>query len=35
MISEYGIYVNSEAIAEMNLTVPADVAARMTEAKDA
>ena len=35
VISEYGIYVNSEAIAEMNLTVPADVAARMTEAKDA
>ncbi|MCK9254025.1 MAG: ABC transporter substrate-binding protein, partial [Clostridiales bacterium] len=35
VISEYGIYVNSEAIAAMDLTVPADVAARMTEAKDA
>ncbi|MEA4964750.1 MAG: ABC transporter substrate-binding protein [Oscillospiraceae bacterium] len=33
-ISEYGIYINSEAIAAMNLTVPASIADRALEAAE-
>lgn len=33
-ISEYGIYVNSAAIAEMNITVPADVAEKAIESAE-
>lgn len=34
-ISEYGIYINSAALAEMNITVPADVAAKAIESTEA
>ena len=34
-ISEYGIYVNSEALAALSLTLPADVAEKAIESKDA
>ena len=34
-ISEYGIYVNSKAIAKMGITVPDDVAAKAVEASEA
>ncbi|MBQ3072374.1 MAG: ABC transporter substrate-binding protein, partial [Oscillospiraceae bacterium] len=32
-ISEYGIYINSAALARMNLTVPEDLAERAVEAE--
>jgi len=34
-ISEYGIYVNSEAIANMGITVPADIAEKAIESTEA
>lgn len=34
-ISEYGIYMNSEALTAMSLTLPADVADKAIESKDA
>ena len=34
-ISEYGIYVNSAALSEMNITVPAEVAAKAIESDQA
>ena len=34
-ISEYGIYINSAALAEMNISVPADVAAKAIESSEA
>ena len=34
-ISEYGIYINSEALAALSLELPADVAEKAVESKDA
>ena len=34
-ISEYGIYINSAALAEMGITVPADIAAKAIESDKA
>ncbi len=34
-VSEYGIYINSDAIAEMGLTVPADIADKAIESENA
>lgn len=34
-ISEYGIYINSEALGAMNLTLPADIADKAIESQDA
>ena len=33
-ISEYGIYVNSPALAEMGLVLPSDIASRAIEVDD-
>jgi len=34
-VSEYGIYINSEALTQMSITVPQEVAAKAVEAKNA
>lgn len=34
-VTEYGIYINSAALAEMNITLPDDIAARAVEASQA
>jgi putative ABC transport system substrate-binding protein len=34
-ITEYGVYINSEALKAMNITVPDDVAKTATEAANA
>jgi len=34
-ISEYGIYVNSDALKQMNITLPADIASKAVEAAKA